>query len=191
MGCPSESIDISSDLIESILKINDKDIKITRVGHSECPSTQLRMIGDKNVDRLLFKSSNLCDGDKRYNEYNKNYLFLEKLFSYDNSFKFYTIYKRDNCDNQKNLNLNINKYKDQIIAKTQNINEFIPSVSFWILKHKSYFYIIGETNGLQGHMNHKAKESFLFYKKFKINELMLYDNGHYWNIITKYNIKID
>ncbi|QED23407.1 LysR family transcriptional regulator [Candidatus Deianiraea vastatrix] len=192
--CQPQTVIISSDLIDVLLTlIKEKHLlKITRVGHSECPSTQLRMTGDDAIDKpLFFHQKNLnCDIDRYYLEYNKSYHFIQDLLKNDSEFKFYTLYHNSKCLNHNILNDNIKKYPNQIF----NINhsdEKIARGSFWIVKNGNYYYLVSETNGMQAHGANVAKDSYIIFQKLTLNDLKHYDNGSYWKLIKEYNINID
>ena len=195
--CPKETMQIHQDISKLVLKLIHDSTKfsLAKIGFIECPVTQFRMNGTEENDRKLFfdqKIKTPCDPNQRYIGYLENYKLYKEILSKDASINFYSIYTKDNCLNHGVFEENAKNYNNlHGIKASINSKHSIPKGGYWILKHKSYYYLFLETNGMQPDNQTVDKERYLIMKKLTLSQLMTFDNGSYWKLIKEYNIKID
>ncbi|QED23406.1 hypothetical protein [Candidatus Deianiraea vastatrix] len=191
--CPFDAQQIYLDSQDLMMNFaNNKDVKIFAVSLKRCPNTPMRMNGSDKND-LMFNTKEYipCDQERRYEAYLYEYDVMNKLLQSAN-FNYYMIYSNKNdCVNYNTYIANLAKWNNIIDINDENFDSK-DSVVFWVIKQKGYYYMFIETNSKHGGYNLLEKEErYLIFKKLTLRQLILFDNGFYWDLIRKYKIDID
>ncbi len=190
--CPIEVAQIHpeiGDLMINLIKEYD-DINITYISLYNLPDTIMRMTGDEKVDNVFHNKELIpCDTEKRFNMKKRESSNMRTLFKHNA--KHYVMYRNMNCPNADIFTQNLEKYSNTLFAIKITDPVILQNGSYWIIKHRSYYYLFLETNGKQiGHNLEHQEERRLIFKKFTLDELRNYEHGSYWKLIKEHDIKI-
>lgn len=197
--CPIHAIRINIDsekLITNLLSTMNDDIRITGIMINDCPSTALRMTGDLEVDSIFNNSKEIrCETQIRFGlieEIHK--LRFNSIKNYKN-YKYHSFYSKKDCTNNNFFLDKVKQYPDRMFSHyLPDLKTIaVPFGQSWIIKYKNYYYLILERNGLSNDKQdtHQNQERYLIFKKLSRTELMHFDNGSYWKLISEYGIKVD
>lgn len=192
--CSFEPTQFHLDIDEMLVELLKKkyDLYITCLTINQYPGTPMRMNGIEEVDSIFHNTDAIkCDTERRYQALKKRYKYKIQMMQMNKNTQLYNFYEQEDGRNHHIFLENIARYPNQLFGIKVDFNDFpVNTGKYWIIRYKNYYYLFLETNGLQGQNQDITQERHLIYKKLTLNELMKYDNGRYWEIIKKYNIKI-
>lgn len=192
--CPFDPVQIHigwNELMLILLK-EQYDITMTVITANENPTTPMRLNGNEKVDNVFNnKEAIKCDTERRFEALKKRYKDKISIMNSTKKFRFYNLYRNEDCLNCNIFFENVKKYPDQLFAIKATAFTGIADGRYWILKYKNYYYLMFETNGLQSHNIDQLKERYFIWEKLTLDELRAYDNGSYWELIKNYGLKID
>ncbi len=190
--CPMFGAQMNADIVQVLQNLDLKSDVVTTVAVNDCLSQVMRMNGDEKTDSAFNnKDAIKCNTEKGYAMLKQLSQSTKSMFEKSENFRFYSLYVKSDCLNHNISEQNFKKYPNQMFGTKVNTLTSLPVGRFWIIKHGHYFYLIAQTNGLQGHIQNEAREQYLIFKKLTRDELMSYDNGSYGKLIREYGIKID
>lgn len=192
-SCPRESYQIYLDVDNLMMSLKNKNnVNMFYFTKFACPPTPRRM--SNNSDPLILNKNYIpCDTNNRINGYKNQYL-IENILLESNNFKQFVFYTKNlsECLGYKNYLDNVSKYNKSLFGFHIDYENAVDDGAFWIIKYKSYYYIVVEQNGKQPKSNISDIDSrYIIFKKLTLDQLKTFDNGSYWKLIKEYNIGID
>jgi hypothetical protein len=193
--CSFSGCQVSIDTHELIIKLNDlyKNINIVEVFLGDCPIRIMRYNGDSKHDEIFNNvKETACNTNEAHIATVKTFHDVVKIFSTNKNFKIYSIHRNpEQCTGYDAFLQNQERYRENFVGMKVIESDKMSNMKALIFKYKKYYYLISSENVVHAHIKPRDHERRLFFKKFTPSQLMTYDNGSYWRLITKYNIKID
>jgi len=198
--CSTEGSRFITNILDiSYYLITKKKTKVYVLRYDDVDSWAMRMSGDDKKDERL----NNLDIYKFYCNFDvvnqifpgmKYRLELNKKLFDTGYYNLHNFYYEEDYTNYDVLMENKKRYKNHWITYKIDPDKFpLHLGSYYIIKYRSYYYFIS-AQCVYVNLNKKNEqlsECYYVYKKMDRNDLKTYDQGRLWNVLQRYNIKID